>query len=276
MEKAVNVFGRGTPAGDAIYRCYAVPLKPSTLDPELAALLAKRRREREASEAAMVHPKPIPKSKAPVHRPRVGLGARPSSTDIACMRLRCIPHRKPLEAIEREKCQQSPPRPPAYTKPPLTEAEKDRLGDIMHYGHELPPVDKLSALQRVRMRQIDPIFDIKERFNSLEEHAKEISKELREMRRGSQPNPGAAAVDVIHNLTLETDTGSDAGRAGSSIEHQMKNKSHGSHTRLAKHRETTLSIVEQRHRERELVEMLDAVIRAMEELDTEIRSKQEL
>ncbi|CCW71543.1 unnamed protein product [Phytomonas sp. Hart1] len=278
MEKVANMFGRGTPAGDAIYRCYAVPSKPSTYDPELATLLAKRRREREATEAAMVHPKPIPKSKATVQRPRVGLGVRPSRTDIASMRLRQIQHRKPLEAIEREKRQQSPPMAPIYTKPPLTEAEKLRLCDVMHYGHELPPMEKLSALHRMRMRQIDPIFDLKDRFNSLQDYAKEISNELHQHRVENQSGLSSAEVGASHETTLDTNPSSGAGGAGSSIhvDHQKNSNKHKNKVNSSKRRETTHNMLEQHHRERELIGTLDTVIKAMEELDIKIKEKQGL
>ncbi|RNF12179.1 hypothetical protein TraAM80_00460 [Trypanosoma rangeli] len=118
LQGAANIFGRGTAAGDAIYRCYARPMKESTLDPELLARLQKMRADREAAEAAMLQPKPVPKSKAMINRPRVGLGQRMTEEEIAKRRLAALPRKKREEHIQRELRARRPPSPPAYARPP--------------------------------------------------------------------------------------------------------------------------------------------------------------
>ncbi|KAG5507024.1 hypothetical protein JKF63_05770 [Porcisia hertigi] len=205
MEDTINIFGRGTPAGEAIYRCYVAPSKPSTLDPRLAALLARRRQEREAAEAAQIHPKPIPKSKAPVHRPRVGLGKRPTEEDLARWRLQQIPHRRTKTAIEaEEEARNRLPQPISdrFTRPAITDAEKDRLADVMTYGAELPKPKTLTGAQRARHNRLNPRAELEDRFAMLRGTAQEVQSELARLRGSelavcaSSPSAGGCAEGV--------------------------------------------------------------------------------
>ncbi|KAK7195660.1 hypothetical protein NESM_000495800 [Novymonas esmeraldas] len=185
MEDTVNIFGRGTPAGEAIFRCYVAPSKPSTLDPQLAAALARRRQEREAAEAAQEHPRPIPRSQAPVHRPRVGLGQRPSDEERARWRLQQIPHRRTKAAIEAEAEAHrgvTQPLSDRYARPAITEAEKDRLADVMAYGAELPKPAEFTGAQRVRLHRLHPRTELEDRFAKLRHTAQEVQSELAQLR----------------------------------------------------------------------------------------------
>ncbi|KPI90071.1 hypothetical protein ABL78_0824 [Leptomonas seymouri] len=298
MESTVNVFGRGTPAGEAIYRCYVTPSKPSTLDPELAALLAKRRQEREAAEAAMFHPKSIPKSKAPVNRPRVGVGKRPTEEECAKWRLQQIPHRRSKATIEAvaEALEATAPRAPIskrFAKPPMTEAEKDRLADVMTYGAELPKPKELTGAQRAKYRQLSKRTELEDRFAALRESAKDIQKELAQLRRGlpvcsavtsSQEREGSApsqarlskrsrcsaddngnSVPSLHSPSSEVpakDGGIASFAAGDGLS--------VSGARLVR-QGNGLTKVEHRMREHELQEHLGTVIAEMEAVDFELR-----
>lgn len=133
---AANQFGRGTPAGNAIYRLYHKKTMDSTLDPELLARVQKMRQEKEAMEAP---PKPIPKSQAHVNVPKYGRRAPPSAEQIATAKLNAIGHRKRGQDIQEEVRAQGPPPPlPAPAKPSITDAEKEKLVQIFAFGAALP------------------------------------------------------------------------------------------------------------------------------------------
>lgn len=221
MEDTVNVFGRGTPAGEAIYRCYVAPTKYSTLDPQLAALLARRRQEREAAEAAQVQPKAIPKSKAPVSRPRVGLGKRPTEEDYARWRLQQIPHRRTKSAIEAEEESHRgvhhAPVIERFARPPITEAEKDRLADVMAYGGELPKPKELTGAQRAKLHRMNPRAELEHRFSQLQQTALEVQDELARLRRSI---PGTAASFSVPAEDHDDDGGDDD--VGASPKAQMR------------------------------------------------------
>ncbi|KAG5480536.1 hypothetical protein LSCM1_06239 [Leishmania martiniquensis] len=292
MEKAINTFGRGTPAGEAIYRCYISPSKPSTLDPQLAALLARRRQEREAAEAAQVHPKPIPKSKAPVNRPRVGLGRRPTEEEYARWRLRQIPHRRSKAAIEaaEEACSGGPqPVSDRFARPAMTEAEKDRLADVMAYGAELPKPKELTGAQRARLHRLDPRTELEDRFAKLRQAAQEVQRELAQLR---EPSPGAgasshsgdaeavAASDAQARLSegCPRGEGSDSGTASSHPLALVSSPSaasvgdrlgiSGAH--VGHYGESSMNKVKRCQRERELQGHLSTVIAEMEAVDREL------
>ena len=133
---AANQFGRGTPAGNAIYRLYHKKTMDSTLDPELLARVQKMRQEREAAEAP---PKPVPKSQAHVNVPKYGRRAPMSAEQIATARLDAMGHRKRGHDIKDEVRAQGPPPPlPAPAKPSITDAEKEKLVQIFAFGAALP------------------------------------------------------------------------------------------------------------------------------------------
>ncbi|KEG12433.1 hypothetical protein DQ04_01721080 [Trypanosoma grayi] len=178
LQATANIFGRGTAAGDAIYRCYARPTKESTLDPELLARLQKLRSEREAAEAAMIHPKPVPKSKAMISRPRVGIGYRMTGEERAKRRLEAIPHKKKETVIYQEMRARSPIKPPQFSRKPLTLAEKERLGQIFQFG-ELPPKPvRFTGANRVRYAAMDKRFHLKDRFETLKKQVDDLREEL--------------------------------------------------------------------------------------------------
>ncbi|KPA82674.1 hypothetical protein ABB37_02502 [Leptomonas pyrrhocoris] len=290
MEDTINVFGRGTPAGEAIYRCYVTPSKPSTLDPQLAALLAKRRQEREAAEAAQFHPKSIPKSQAPVNRPRVGVGKRPTDEECAKWRLQQIPHRRSKATIEAEALAATalpPPRNGRFAKPPVTEAEKDRLADVMAYGAELPKPKELTGAQRVRYNRLNKRAELEDRFDALLQSAQDIQKELAQLRKGL---PTPAAVTSSQNgeasaPSQELPAGRNlrsADTSGKSASSDVPVRGVGTTslavadglsvggTRLAR-QGNGLTKVEHRSRERELQEHLTTVISEMEAVDHELK-----
>lgn len=293
MEDTVNVFGRGTAAGEAIYRCYVTPSKPSTLDPQLAALLAKRRQEREAAEAAQVHPKAIPKSRAPVNRPRVGVGKRPTEEEQARWRLQQIPHRRSKATIEAEaealeRNASPPPISERFAKPAITAKEKDRLADVMAYGAELPKPTELTGAQRAKYRQMNRRAELDDRFTMLRQSAQSIQKELRDLRQRlpgqAAATSGASAAPPQTRLS-ERSTGHGSGSSGLLSPSRPAPSSDGgdgvaspavadglsvSGARLAC-QSSGLTKVEYYRRERELQEHLNTVIAEMEAVDYELR-----
>lgn len=265
MAEKAYVFGRGSPAGAAIYKCYATPSKPSTLDPQLAAILAKRRQEREAAEAAAFHPKPIPKSMAPINRPRVGCGRAPTKEEIARWRLARLPHRK-REDVIREEMKSFKPRAPEYARKEITEAEKDRLADIMHYGYELPKAEKLTGAQRAKYYRMDETAELRDRFQALKEEALKLRGELAELRKSSAFVLGADGAQGSENGTSNSEGGAEGQEGG-----MMNTDAYMKHGRLLKNAKGN-TIVEQRQQETDLVNNLGRVVKEMQAVDEQIRS----
>lgn len=263
MVEAAYVFGRGNPAGAAIYKCYNVPSKPSTLDPRLAAILAKNRQEREAMEAAMFHPKPIPKSKAPIHKPRVGCGRAPTREEIAQWRLSRIPHRRREDVIKEEMKKRGKPSAPVYTRKEITEAEKDRLADIMQYGHVLPKVDRLTGAQRAKYYKLDNTAELRDRFEALKLEALDIRRELAELRKRSE-----FVLEQPPAPTQEGE-GADAEQPGAESS-GLDPSAYMKNGRLLKN-EKGNTIVDQRQQESDLVNNLGRVLREMQVVDEELR-----
>ncbi|CBZ25723.1 conserved hypothetical protein [Leishmania mexicana MHOM/GT/2001/U1103] len=292
MEDTVNVFGRGTPAGEAIYRCYVAPSKPSTLDPQLAALLSRRRQEREAAEAARAHPKPIPKSKAPVHRPHVGLGKRPTEEEYARWRLQHIPHRRTKAAIEaEEEARRWVPQPVSdrFARPAITEAEKDRLADVMAYGAELPKPKELTGAQRARLHRLEPRVELEDRFAKLRQTAQEVQSELAQLRQSapgvsaSLPSGGRVVESVSDPQTRLSQRRSCGGGSDSTTASPFQLVSAASPgaaaardvlsiggTRVGRQDDKKMSKVERCRQERELQSHLGTVIAEMEAVDREL------
>lgn len=117
----------------------------STLDKELLARLQKHRQEKEAMENPPP-PKVVPKSRAYVNVPQVGVRTF-SSEELESIRAqRKFPAgvgKKKAQAIEAEvlvdKQQLANQPPPESKKPKITEQDKDKLRQIMEHGHVLPP-----------------------------------------------------------------------------------------------------------------------------------------
>ncbi|CAG9572737.1 conserved hypothetical protein [Leishmania major strain Friedlin] len=292
MEDTINVFGRGTPAGEAIYRCYVAPSKPSTLDPQLAALLARRRQEREAAEAAQAHPKPIPKSKAPVHRPRVGMGKRPTEEEYARWRLQHIPHRRSKAAIEAEEEAHRwvpPPVSERFARPAITDAEKDRLADVMAYGAELPKPKEFTGVQRARFHRLEPRAELEDRFTKLRQTAQEVQSELAQLRQ-SAPGAGASlpsggrvvesVSDPQARLSQRRSCGGGGDPATASPCPLASAASPGAAaardvlsiggTRVGRQGDSKMSTIERCRQERELQSHLGTVIAEMEAVDREL------
>ncbi|GET87937.1 hypothetical protein, conserved [Leishmania tarentolae] len=292
MEHTINVFGRGTPAGEAIYRCYVAPSKPSTLDPQLASLLARRRQEREAAEAAQAHPKPIPKSKAPIHRPRVGLGRRPTEEEYARWRLQQIPHRRSKASIEAEEEASRwmpPPVSDRFARPAITDAEKDRLADVMAYGAELPKPKEFTGAQRARHHRLNPRAELEERFAKLRQTAEEVQRELAHLREsalggGASLTTGGSEVDSTSNpqprLSQRHSCGDSSDSASASPRPLVSDASPGAvaarelpsigDTRVGRQGNSKMSKIERCRQERELQSHLGTVIAEMEAVDREL------
>ncbi|EKG02917.1 hypothetical protein TCSYLVIO_006044 [Trypanosoma cruzi] len=258
LQAAAGVFGRGTAAGDAIYRCYARPKKESTLDPELLARLQKMRLEREAAEAALFRPKPVPKSKAMISRPRVGLGRRISEEEIARRRLDALPHKKREESIQRELRAFGRPSflPPLYKSPPITVAEKERLRQIFQFG-ELPPKPlNFTGANRVRYALIDRRFRLKDRFETLKKHVDALREELRQLRQ--QPQKSALPETVADGKGNENEIIS----SGAEIIRRF-------------HRRDPAKALERRMLEQELTTSIGDVLQEMKEIDFDLRQLDE-
>nr|CCC94519.1 unnamed protein product [Trypanosoma congolense IL3000] len=178
---AANIFGRGTAAGDAIYRCYARPVKESTLDPELLERLQALRRQREEEEARIIRPKPIPKSKAPVSRPRPCAGPRISTEERARRRLAAIPRKKPATAIDKEINNFTPLPPKVFDRPPLNDDEKERLNQIFQFGEVPDKPKEFTGAMRLRYASLNKRFGLKERFDALAKRIEVLRRELHQM-----------------------------------------------------------------------------------------------
>ncbi|ESL07343.1 hypothetical protein TRSC58_04969 [Trypanosoma rangeli SC58] len=256
LQGAANVFGRGTAAGDAIYRCYARPTKESTLDPELLARLQKMRAEREAAEAAMLRPKPVPKSKAMISRPRVGLGQRMTEEDIAKRRLAALPRKKREEHIQRELRACRPSSPPAYARPPITVAEKERLGQIFQFGEQPAKPSEFTGANRVRYAMIDQHFRLKDRFDTLQKQYESLREELRKVQEQSHdstaPETSSEVKDTANTCIAPVDK--NIGRF---------------------HRRDPLKALERRILEQKLAESIEDVVREMKLIDADLRQLDE-
>ncbi|SCU66565.1 uncharacterized protein TEOVI_000575600 [Trypanosoma equiperdum] len=178
---AANVFGRGTAAGDAIYRCYARPVKESTLDPVLLEHFKKLRRQREEEEAQMYCPKPIPKSKAMINRPRPCAGPRLTAEEIARRRLAAIPRKKPESVIQRELSSFAPLPMRKFNRPPLNDNEKERLGQIFQFGEVPGKPKEFTGVIRSRYAALDKRYGLKEKFEALAKKVLELREELNKM-----------------------------------------------------------------------------------------------
>lgn len=309
MEHSINVFGRGTPAGEAIYRCYVAPSKPSTLDPQLAALLARRRAEREAQEATMFRPKPIPKSRAPISLPRVGLGRHMTAEERAVWRLNAIPHRRGKEAIEAAEKGHRAAKPLPPARRVITEAEKDRLADVMAYGMELPPPKALTGAQKAKYHRMDRRAELDDRFYSLQQSAQEVQRELAVLRRelippavdfspsggvktkshgsGGSASPPSSSPDMQSDNCGASEALGEGHAPSPSTGHQERDGGRSVEAapnrscmppelvpgkqRLVKNA-NGFSVVEQRRRENELQSHLDTILREMNAVDHELNA----
>lgn len=182
---AANSFGRGTPAGNAIFRLYNKKNMDSTLDPELLARLQKMRKEREEAEASMVKPKVIPKSQAPINVPKFGRRASPSAEQIALMKLERMGHRKRLEDIQEDVAAQPGPAIPCPAKPAITDADKDRLVQIFQFGEALPnQPTELTGANALRHKKVSATERLERRFDELADLLQEKKEYLAEVKKG--------------------------------------------------------------------------------------------
>lgn len=181
LQAMADIFGRGTAAGDAIYKCYVKPTKESTLDPELLERLQKWRLKKEAAEAALQRPRPLPKSKAMINCPRVGLGKRMTDEERAARRLIALPHKKPASVIQQEARAFRPSLPPLGKRPLITMEEKERLALIFQLGELPPKPTEFTGANKVRYAKIDRRFKLKDRFDSLAKYVETLREELRKL-----------------------------------------------------------------------------------------------
>ncbi|RNF25348.1 uncharacterized protein Tco025E_02231 [Trypanosoma conorhini] len=256
LQDAAYVFGRGTAAGDAIYRCYARPTKESTLDPELLARLQKMRLEREAAEAAMFHPKPVPKSKAMINRPRVGLRQRMTEEEVAKRRLEALPRKKREEHILREVRARRPPSPPVYPRPPVTLAEKERLGQIFQFGEQPAKPSEFTGANRVRYALIDQRFRLKDRFGTLQRQVEALRAELRRVQQ------------QLHDSAVPD-------KASESKDTSNAYIASGAEIRPSFHRRDPLKAMERRIQEKELTDAIGDAVREMKIIDADLRQLDE-
>lgn len=297
------IFGRGTPAGSALYKCYAVPTKISTYDPQIASILAAKRKEREAKEAATFHPSPIPKSKAPISCPRVGCRRAPTKEEIARHRLDTLPHRKRADVIQKETQRDALNNkvfPLSSCQLPSREIEKDRLADIMTYGKELPKINELTGPQRIRYNKMDPVAGLRYRFKTLKEEALDLRSQLSDLRMSSPfsvpgsplSTPGVnttvvsafASRDPVNDLFPLQSTGASvvetscssptAGKSASglpSVNSSSPSSPYMLHGRLLKDSKGN-TVVDQQQQERNIVQSLRAVVHEMEDVDAQLRA----
>lgn len=180
-----NQFGRGTPAGNAIYKLYHKKSMDSTLDPDLLARLQKMRKEREAAEAQATKVKLVPKSQVHVNVPKFGRRGPPLSDEQrAAARLDAMGHRKREAEIKEEVRSAQPVAPPAPSKPPITNADKDKLAQIFEHGEVLPPVTRFTGAIAAQLRKPTEEERLEHRFEELSDVLAEKKEYLADIRKG--------------------------------------------------------------------------------------------
>lgn len=190
---AANQFGRGTPAGNAIYRLYNKKSMDSTLDPELLARLQKMRKEREAAEAEVTQVKATPKSQTHVNVPKFGRrGQAVTDEQRATARLNAMGHRKREGDIKEEVKNSEPVSIPAPSKPAITDKDKDKLAQIFQFGEVLPPVTQYTGANAARLRRPTEEERLEGRFEELSELLAEKKAYLAEIRQGVAGGKNAA------------------------------------------------------------------------------------
>jgi hypothetical protein len=190
---AANQFGRGTPAGNAIYRLYNKKSMDSTLDPELLARLQKMRKEREAAEAEATKVKATPKSQTRVNVPKFGRQGPPLTDEQrATARLNAMGHRKREGDIKEEVKNSEPVSLPVPAKPPITEKDKDKLAQIFQFGEVLPPVTQYTGANAARLRRPTEEERLEARFEELSELLAEKKAYLADIRQGVAGGKSAA------------------------------------------------------------------------------------
>eukprot|EP01006_Ploeotia_vitrea_P027734 TRINITY_DN60507_c0_g1_i1.p1 TRINITY_DN60507_c0_g1~~TRINITY_DN60507_c0_g1_i1.p1 ORF type:complete len:255 (-),score=32.50 TRINITY_DN60507_c0_g1_i1:413-1132(-) len=173
MGDSYMAFGRGTPAGDAIFKLYYKPQKPSTYDPEIAKLLAEQRKKRELMSAPP--PKVIPKSRAHVNVPKPGR-RRYSAGDFRALPSRF--NRKQQATIEAEQ-REAGPLPPLPEKKHISEADKQRLQLLMQHNGKIPEAPPPKP--KPKPKEL-PKYSTKEMFDMVLAEINEREEFLREMR----------------------------------------------------------------------------------------------
>jgi hypothetical protein len=191
-------FGRGTPAGKAIFRLYNKKNMDSTLDPELLARLQKMRKEKEEEAKLNAPPKAVPKSRAHVNVPRPLACPEPTAEQVALRKLAMLGHRR-REDVIRE-CASSEPAPvrAAPLRPAITEAEKDKLRQVMEFGQVLPAGAGAagSSSNACGARQARPVQSLYERrFDELTMEINERKQFLADMKLPGSTLGGKTAAE---------------------------------------------------------------------------------
>jgi hypothetical protein len=190
---AANQFGRGTPAGNAIFRLYHKKNMDSTLDPDLLARLQKMRKEREASETDVTKVKPVPKSQTHVNVPSFGRRGPPLNDEQrALARLNAMGHRKRENEIKTEVRSAAPAQVPAPSKPPITNADKDKLAQIFEFGEVLPPVKQFTGAIAARLKRPTEEERLEHRFDELSILLAEKKEYLSDIKSGVAGGKNAA------------------------------------------------------------------------------------
>lgn len=208
-----KAFGRGTPAGNAVYNLYnGKKNMDSTLDPELLARLQKMRKEKEEAERNTVKPKVTPKSQAYVNVPKPTNGRKPPSAEqVAEWRLQALGRRKRLDEILADP--NNPVNsglrdyPESYNQrgPARTDADKAKFQQIMEHGEVLPPIQKLpKELQNKINRQKTRRTILTEEFDHLSSLISEKRAMLKDVQRRQ-------AVLVSAKIIVETGGGGGGG-----------------------------------------------------------------
>ena len=216
-KESYKAFGRGTPAGNAVYNLYnGKKSMDSTLDPDLLARLQKLRKEREEAERTATKVKVVPKSQAYVNVPKPTGGRKPPSAEqVAEWRLQALGRRKRLDAImeETDGYATSATRDvPQYDRPARTDGDKTRLQQIMAHGEVLPPIQKLPKVLENRInRQKTRRVLLNEQFDAVAEELADKRRALRDVQSRQQ---NAVVAKTRAEMAGAGGLGSDEGGGG--------------------------------------------------------------
>eukprot|EP00744_Colponema_vietnamica_P012181 GILI01017102.1.p1 GENE.GILI01017102.1~~GILI01017102.1.p1 ORF type:complete len:255 (+),score=55.93 GILI01017102.1:78-842(+) len=219
-KESYKSFGRGTPAGNAVYNLYnGKKTMDSTLDPDLLARLQKMRKEKDEAEKNTVKPKVVPKSQAHVNVPKPSNGRKPPSAEqVAEWRLQALGRRKRMDDILVDTQSSSAAvSAPHYSKPARTDADKTKLQQIMEHGEELPP---MKVMPKVLVNRLGGVGAQRSRRDVLSEEFDRIAASIAERRRELKAVQERQAAVVVGKATAAaggTTTGNVSNNAIASL-----------------------------------------------------------
>jgi hypothetical protein len=186
-------FGRGTPAGKAIYRLYNKKSMDSTLDPDLLARLQKMRKEKEEEARNNAPPKAVPKSRAHVNVPKPLSCPEPTAAQIALQKLAQLGHRRREDIIRQ--CVSNDPMPlaPVPSRPAITDADKDKLCQIMEYGQVIAAPSAKTGMPARRQPTAEDHYN--SRFDELSREIAERKQFLADMKQPGSTLGGKTAAE---------------------------------------------------------------------------------